>query len=121
MTARLISNNPLSPLERMFRAMELFRSVYPAPSGQLIEAFLVVASNPDGTVTQGDVARALGCAAGQASGLLGKLSGNARFGENLALVDIQVDPTDARQRLHRLTRRGRELATTMAQTLRGRE
>lgn len=120
MSVKPLPNNPFVPLDRMFRALEVFRGTNPAPAVQTLEAFLVVAANTE-PMTQADVAKALGIAAGQASGHLGKLAENARFGEGMGLIEIEVDRDDARRRLHKLSKRGRTVAAAMVHAMRGKE
>jgi hypothetical protein len=124
MSARPIPNNPMNSLERMFRAMEIFKATEPKPSVLMVQTFLVIAANPDDTLAQRDVATALGKVPApmvhEAVGRLGTDT-SPRFGKALGLVDIHTDAHDARVLRLRLTRKGRDLASAMAHALRGRE
>lgn len=124
MSVRTFNNNPMSPLERMFRALEIFKTTDPKASLMMVQTFAVLASNPDETMAQRDVTEALGqVPASLVHEMVGRLGTDTepRFGSALGLIDIRTDPADARVKRLRLTKKGRDLASAMAHALRGRE
>ena len=111
-----------SPLQRMNLATELFRQHDKNVTVALIEAFLAIASAPDNTLSQKDLADRLGVKEATVSQIVlrlgnGRSMGIPRNGKALNLVVKEGDPLDGRASRLRLTAQGRNLATAMANVL----
>lgn len=111
----------------MQRATEKFREHDAGATATLMEAFLLLAVNPDGVIYQSDLKTMLKIEQPSASHCVERLSGGTgakkhkprNGGEHLGLIEIQIDPRDARRRALRLTAAGRNLASEMGRILAG--
>lgn len=114
-------SEPLNALQRMHRATELFRQHDPNVTAALVEAFLTIASAPDSTLTQKDVATRLGVQEATMSQIILRLGTGKptapRNGKALGLVMREGDPLDGRANRLKLTAQGRNLATAMTNAI----
>lgn len=115
-------------MERMRRATEAFREHDPAAATVLLQTFLIIASHPDRTLTQADLAKAVNVKQASMSHNIARLATKPSSsgavprhgGEHLGLITIDIDPSDARRKTLRLTAAGRNLASEMGRILLGR-
>lgn len=123
MSVRPISNNTMLALKRWRGATEVFKETDPNASLLLISAFVEIASNPDEEMTQTELtSKFTGVARPQiweVVGQMGKDTKPRRKMTPLALVDVHVDPLDARLTRLKLTAKGRNLAMAMLNELKG--
>jgi DNA-binding MarR family transcriptional regulator len=99
-------------VERLLRAVEIFREFDTAFPASYVAAFLYVALQPGKGPSE--IGEALGVAQAAASRLVLEIGQKSRHGgEGLGLVDSVPDPHDLRARKLFLTKKGRQLLSRL--------
>ena len=107
------------PMEKLLRAIELFRRHDPELPSQVISVFLYIASHDDCTKVQlGDDDVGLGMSSASCSRNADWLSGRHRLNkEGLGWVEKYRDPTDQRKILYRLNTQGKSIVRDLRHIL----
>lgn len=122
-----LNNDPFTPLLGLYRASDLFREHDPMASVILMQAFVLIASNPDNTLSGKELADRLNIKEASMSHNIARLGGRPgrsdkprNGGEPLGFVSVDIDPRDARRKTLKLTAMGRTLASQMGLAIGGR-
>jgi len=103
-----------SGILKLHKAIEALRAIDPEMQGNVMQAFLIVALTKEEGISHQDLAKQVGVSQSAISRNVGMLSAWTPYKETgPGLVDSVSDPMNMRQKIVRLTPKGRKFSETL--------